>query len=279
MVVARVPGPSATAVEVTSGSIDAANRAATVRWSGVDDRPGLTGSMDARRDRRMTAARAVRDGAVIAGLLFLVYLFVDHRPEAGHGRLRCLRLLVGRHRRPVQGRRRRARRLQLLAADRSALQPLWPARVAHLPVDLAGPARREPGLARWARRPRPVAAGPAAGRIRALPRQCPSLDRRRHRARVPLPVDLGVRAPDQGHARPGARLVRGPPRVAGARHRARGHGCHRRGLPSRRLAPVGRVDRLPDEHARGRFGGAVPDRGSRCGSACPPPSRSSSGAP
>jgi Glycosyltransferase family 87 len=69
------------AVDVTSGSIDAAPRVATVRWSGVDDPPGLTGSMDARRDRRMTIARAVRDGAVVAGLIFLGFLFVVIAPS------------------------------------------------------------------------------------------------------------------------------------------------------------------------------------------------------
>ena len=83
MVVVRVPGPSATAVDVTSGSIGAARRAATVRWSGVDHDRALTGSTDARPDRRMSpAARALRDGAVLAGLLFLAYLFLVDRAGA-----------------------------------------------------------------------------------------------------------------------------------------------------------------------------------------------------
>ena len=83
MVVVRVPGPSATAVDVTSGSIGAARRAATVRWSGVDHDRALTGSTDARPDGRVSpAARAARDGAVLAGLLFLAYLFLVIAPAA-----------------------------------------------------------------------------------------------------------------------------------------------------------------------------------------------------
>ena len=91
---------------------------------------------------------------------------------------------------------------------------LWTA-VLVATVDLA---RLAPG-ARRARVP--------AGRPRALPRQRPSADGGRDRARVPLPGRVVVRPADEGDARDRAGLVRRPARVATAGDRPRVHRARR----------------------------------------------------
>ena len=82
------------------------------------------------------------------------------------------------------------------------------ARMAVVPVAVAGAAVRQHRVARRTRRPGPVDPRLPAGGPRALPRQHPPVDRGGHRARLPLSVDLGVRAADQGHARRRAAVVR-----------------------------------------------------------------------
>ena len=64
------------------------------------------------------------------------------------------------------------------------------------------------------------AARTAAGRARAVPRQRPPADGGGDRARLPLPVDVGIRAPDQGHARLSA-CCGSPSDANGARWRSR----------------------------------------------------------
>ena len=196
------------------GSIDLGGGCATVRWFGVHDETRLTRSCD---DRRPGAARrrhhrrpAVRGVPV-------------HRRGAVFGdvRVRCVRLLGGQRQRPVRHRRRRARGLQLLAADRPAVRPVRGDPVADLPVDLDRAPHREPRLPWPAGRADGLAARAAAGRPRALPRQRPPVDRGGDRARLPVPVDLGVRPAHQGHAGDRAGVVRRPARMAVAGHRAR----------------------------------------------------------
>ena len=69
---------------------------------------------------------------------------------------------------------------------------------------------------RWMSRPAAVRAAHRAHVPGAVGRQHHHPAGGDDRGRLPPPGRLGVRAADQGHARPGPAVVRGPPRVAGA---------------------------------------------------------------
>ena len=282
MVVVRVPGPSATAVDVTCGSIGAAGRAATVRWSGVDHDRALTGSTDARPDGRVSpAARAARDGAVLAGLLFLAYLFVVDRPRrSGTVGFDAFAYWNVDAADPVPGRRRRrsapstTRRRSRGSSARSGCSSgrsflwIWMALLVGNLVWLGGRSVR----VLWLLALPPVAFELYHGNVHLWIAVG-------DRARLPLPVDLGVRAADQGDARARPRLVRRPTGVALARDRARGDRRDRRGLAGARPPAVVRVDLVPLGDARGRVGRPVPDPGAALAAPAARGRASSCGAP
>ena len=74
--------------------------------------------------------RAVRDGAVVAGLLFLAYLFVVVAPVAGTVGFDAFAYWNVNPADPYAVRRRRPRRVQLLAAHRAAVRAVRDARMA-----------------------------------------------------------------------------------------------------------------------------------------------------
>ncbi len=185
--------------------------------------------------------RAVRDGAVVAGLLFLAYLFVVVAPVAG-----------------------------TVGFDAFAYWSVNPADPYQTGVGGLGAFNYTPPIARlfgpfgslewltflwlwlallignviWlgrSGRAGPVGARVPARRARALPRQHPPLDRRRDRARVPLSVDMGFRAADEGDAGDRAALVRGPAGVAGAGDRTRCDRGDRRRVPPAPTASSGPI--------------------------------------
>ena len=204
--------------------------------------------------------RAIRDGAVIAGLLFAAYVFVIVAPVAG-----------------------------TVGYDAFAYWNVNPADPYVVPVGGLGAFNYSPPIARvfgpfgtlewptflwlwlallfgniiWlgrARRPDPLAAGVPAGRPRDLPRQHPPVDRGGDRPRLPLPVDVGLRVAHQGDARDRPALVRRPAGMASAGHRTRGHGRDRRRLARPPGSAVGRLARLHRLHSGGRLRRPVPDR-------------------
>ncbi len=166
-----------------------------MRWMSVDVRKTYVAAVP------LPVRRALRDGAVIAGLLFFAYLFVIVAPVA-----------------------------RTVGFDAFAYWNVNPADPYAVPVGGLGAFNYSPPIAwlfgpfgalEWPSflwlwlallfgnivwlgrtwRPDPVDPGLPAGRPRALSRQHPPVDRGGHRARLPLSVDLGVRAADQGHAR------------------------------------------------------------------------------
>ena len=169
----------------------------------------------------MSKVRALRDGAVVAGLLFAVYLFVFMAPAARTFGFDAFAYWAN----PISD----PYRLTTGAFGAFLYSPVAarlfaPAALVAWPTFLWLWTALLLGTAIWLGG-RTVAVGPRlpAGRARAVPRQHPPPDRGGDRARLPVPGRVVLRAPDQGHAR----------RLASSGSRCAGSGATSRSWPLR----------------------------------------------
>ena len=168
------------------------------------------------------ATRAVVDGLIVAGLLFFAYLFLVIAPSAGTMGFDAYAYWSVDQADPygvpwgVMGAFPYSPPIVRLCAPFAALPFwqflwLWTALLVGTAIWLGGRPVR----------PDPVRLRVPAGRARAVPRQHPPAHRGGDRPRVPVPVDLVLRAAHEGDPGGGPGLVRRAPGVEAPADRAR----------------------------------------------------------